>query len=207
MVKKSIIVRNPIDLSSHFENVPDYSERRYALWVGRADAYYKRPMMLIELAKRATDIDFIVVMNPHNAYIEQQVRKSRPDNVKILDHVPFNKVEELFSQSFVFVNTSIMEGFPNTFLQAGKYGVPLLSLQVDPDGFIEENECGIVAHGDFEGLVAGLRTIREDQQTSYRFSRNNRAYVEANHSMDSSVQIVNEALQALDKRTKSLRSN
>jgi len=195
--KKSIVVRNPIDLNNYVENVPDYSERRYALWVGRADPYFKRPMMLIDLARAAPEIEFLMVMNPKIASLEQQVKEAKPDNVTILDHVPFSKIDELFAKAFVFVNTSVMEGFPNTFLQAGKYAVPILSLQVDPDGFIEENNCGIVAQGDFNKFVEGLRIIKNDRESAQQSSRNIKAYVEARHSLVSNVQIVNNNLQVM----------
>lgn len=84
-----------------------------------------------------------------------------------------------------------MEGFPNTFLQAGKQAVPVLSYRVDLDGYIDRDGCGIVAHGDFERLVEGLREIRADSETVY--GRNHRVYVERNHSLAEKVKLLAEA--------------
>lgn len=195
--KRGTIVGNPIDLKHGIARDVDLKARRYALWVGRSDPFYKRPMMLIELARRTPEIEFVMVMNPHNSLVEREVRRSKPPNVTIIKHVPYDQSDELFARSFALVNTSVMEGFPNTFLQAGKYSVPILSLQVDPDGFIERHECGIVCKGNFDELVKGLRLLRDDLDNSQRFSENIRRYVEMNHSLDKNVRTVERSLQAL----------
>ena len=108
----------------------------------------------------------------------------------------------MFAQAFVFVSTSLFEGFPNTFLQAGKYGVPILSYQVDPDDFIERNNCGIVAHGDFDRLVEGMRAIQAHWTSGRgRYSSNIRKYVEENHNLEEQVRIIDRALYELLAKT------
>jgi glycosyltransferase involved in cell wall biosynthesis len=115
----------------------------------------------------------------------------------VLEWIPFEEVERLFAQALVLINTSLFEGFPNTFLQAGKYAVPLLSLQVDPDGFIEGYECGIVARGRFDMLVEGLDVIRSDQARHSLFARNIRGYVQKHHSLAQKVRQLDQILAAL----------
>lgn len=181
--KLSITVLNPILLETKLADVPDYSIRQIAFWIGRADNFKKKPLTLIQLAKLYPDVKFVMVMNPSMDEIELEVKQAKPANVRLYDHVPYDEIEKLFAQAFVFITTSSFEGFPNTFLQAGKYGVPILSLNVDPDGFIEKYGCGIVAHGDFEVFQQGLREIQADQQDQQRFSHNIRDYVKSHHDL------------------------
>jgi hypothetical protein len=176
------VVRNPIALEAA-GGIRPYGapERNIALWIGRADNFKKMPMLLIKLAQACPETTFVMVMNAHMAAVEQQVYAARPVNVIIHERLPLAAVEELFEQAFIFVSTSVQEGFPNTFLQAGKHGVPVLSYMVDPDGFLERAACGIVAHGNFDELVAGLRTLQREPAGSY--SENIKAYVSQKHDL------------------------
>jgi glycosyltransferase involved in cell wall biosynthesis len=192
--KGSITIYNSIDLTPEVQNPTPYQDRKIALWVGKSDNI-KRPQILLQLAAEFPDVEFVLVMNRAEQQVYGQVLRSKKPNVTVHEHVPFHEIERIFANSFVLINTSICEGFPNAFLQAGKYGVPILSFVVDPDSFIETYECGVVAHGDFDGLVEGMRLIQADQQGPQRFSRNIKQYVAANHSLDDKVPQLDRAIR------------
>lgn len=181
--RESTVISNPVDLDNVVD-APAYADRKYALWIGKADRV-KRPDLMLELARRMPDIPCKMVMNPSRPEIFKQIHDEAPSNVELLDYVPFDKIEELFVGAFVFVNTSDFEGFPNTFLQAGKYGVPLLSLNADPDNMIKNFDCGLAAAGDFEALAGGLELIHSDTARAAQYSQNIRQYVRSHHNLNS----------------------
>jgi glycosyltransferase involved in cell wall biosynthesis len=76
-------------------------------------------------------------------------------------------------------------------LQAGKYGVPVLSLQIDPDGFIERHQCGIVAKGDPAGLMDGLRRMASHPDLWQNCSENIKRYVFNYHELNHKVKELN----------------
>src|SRR5690606_14904808 len=105
-------------------------DRPYTLWIGRSDAHVKRPDHLIELAAACPEQHFLMVMTLEDAAVDRAIRERAPANVTILPRVDFDEIERYFKHATLFVNTSDFEGFPNTFLQAAKYRVPILSLRV-----------------------------------------------------------------------------
>jgi glycosyltransferase involved in cell wall biosynthesis len=190
--RESAIIRNPIHLSA---TIPSLRRRCFALWIGKSDDI-KQPELALELARRVPDVKFVMVLNRCLEKKFHQIVADRPPNVTIIERVPIDKVERLFSQAFAFVSTSRFEGFPNTFLQAGKYAVPILSLNVDPDGFIEKNGCGIVAHGNMDRLAAGLRRLAEDFPERERLGACVKNYVAEHHDLGKNVLKLVEVLQA-----------
>ena len=164
--------------------------------MGKSDNV-KRPEILLQLAQACPDISFEIVMNKAVVAIYDAILQNKPPNVVIYEWKRFDEIEALFAEAFVFISTSRYEGFPNTFLQAGKYGVPIFSLQVDPDGFIEKYACGIVAHGNFDRFVAGLREIADDQEIAQRYSVNVSQYVIEHHALNQRVDQLDRAIHDL----------
>ena len=195
--KSAIVVRNPINLNNANKSIP-YSERDTVLWIGKSDKN-KQPELFIQLAQQYPHLKFVMVMTPFNIQISQQIYTLKPYNVEIYDSVPFEEIEAFFAKAFAFVSTSGFEGFPNTFLQAGKYSVPILSLNVDPDGFIEKYNCGIIAYGDFDKLVSGLAFIEADLDQQI-YSKNIRDYVYKNHNLIDRIQQIQDVINQLEAK-------
>ena len=80
-------------------------------------------------------------------------------NLRLLPRLGRDDVLSLYGRAVAVVNTSWIEGFPNTFLEGWARGIPALSLRVDPDGVIERNALGAVAHGSLDRMEAAVREL------------------------------------------------
>jgi len=103
-------------------------------------------------------------------------------NLEFLERVGFHEIDEYFQRAKVLVNTSDSEGFPNTFIQACKWATPILSLNVNPDGFLERYQCGKCAEGDWGQFVRMLTELAEPE-TQKEYGCNARRYVEEHHDI------------------------
>lgn len=103
-------------------------ERKGVLWVGRIDEP-KRLEWLLEIAKGCPDLHFDIVGRPHgrDEYIQKlETQISLLRNVVHHGYIPPEKMPEYYARACVLCCTSRFEGFPNTFLEAWSYGVPII---------------------------------------------------------------------------------
>ena len=163
--RESHIIKNPIDVEEwdRLQQLPlnprfrtDFE--RYALWVGRADPVHKRPQDLIELARRCPDVSFLMVMNRRDDLLEREIKTNAPANVRIIDHVPFEQIPALFAKATLLINTSELEGFPNTFLQAALSEVPIVSLNVEEE-FLRKTNAGYCANGSLTSCAELINKV------------------------------------------------
>ena len=63
------------------------------------------------------------------------------ENLEVLGQLPHEQLLSLIDRAVAVVSTSAAEGMPNVFLEAWARGVPVLSLDYDPDGRIESLEA------------------------------------------------------------------
>ena len=194
--RTACIVRNPIELARVF---PRAASARTLLWIGKSDERVKRPSMILELARRLPEYPFVVIMNmgiaeTHTHCIQEAKKLS---NVTLINRVPFHEVEQYFAQAKLHINTSTFEGFPNTFLQAAKYGVPTLAAKVDPGTMLSQHGCGACCADDLEVLVNTIREFMTDAALYAGTSANCVEYVRAYHNKETIIPQYEKALSTL----------
>ena len=127
------------------------------LWVGNLRDM-KRPELALELARRLPQYRFALVggsVPGLEAYFEQIVRAARElPNVHATGPVPYREIGAWFDRSRVHLNTSNVEGFPNTFLQAWIRSIPVVSF-FDPDSVIRQRRLGRACR-DIDEMTAAL---------------------------------------------------
>lgn len=193
------VVRNAIEVAAPTGNA-SFSDRDYVLWVGKSDGI-KRPDRLIDLARLCPEIKFLAVMNKSDLKMHMEIEQAKPENVQIVDHVPFDQIQGVFQKAIALVNTSDFEGFPNTFLQAGLAGAPVLSYFVDPDSFISAYGCGLVSGGDEKLAAEFLIKLSRNENLWRDFSRNIHSYTEKFHSLDNNVEALESIFKLRSKAT------
>jgi glycosyltransferase involved in cell wall biosynthesis len=182
---KSVFIRNGHPLDN-----PANKDRDRILWVARSSPI-KRPDLFIELADQFPSEKFTMICQQatdDNRYDQLLARARQTDNLKFVEHVPFNQMQSYFQRAKIFVLTSEGEGFPNTFIEAGRYATPILSLSVNPDNFLEKYNCGIYCSGNWDKFVDSLKFMLEENRY-IGLGKNGRKYVEEHHDIS---KIVNE---------------
>jgi len=161
------------------------SKKDVILWVGRADKW-KRPLEFIKLARMLPQEKFVMICRKglDAQLFSQTLRLARSQkNIEFIESVSFEKISQFFSQAKVFVNTSIAEGFPNTFLQSGLAKTPVLSLKVNPDGYSDRFSCGLTAKNDFKLMVKSAHQMLKNEKGLKLMGQNHYNYVAENHSL------------------------
>lgn len=128
----------------------EWSDRKRVLWVANLKRW-KRPELFVQLAQRFKDdrrLDFVMVGKPSpDRDWHQRIADAVAEtpNLTYTGECPAEEVNRFLARAFLFVNTSEAEGFPNTFIQAWMRGVPVLSMNCDPDGTLSNGETGFLA--------------------------------------------------------------
>jgi len=154
------------------------------IWVGRS-VEVKRPELFLQLAEQFPQEKFIMICQRATGDENYENLVNQADkikNLRFIQRVPFNEIDGYFRRSKIFVNTSEAEGFPNTFIQACIAGTPILSLNVNPDGFLDEFHCGIYADDKWQKLIDSLASLLENERY-IELGRNARKYVEEKHDI------------------------
>lgn len=154
------------------------------VWIGKI-VEVKRPDLLLTLAEAMPEVTFDLVgpaVTP--GYSEAVLRQAAGiPNVTVHGYVRRDEIPRLYKQASLLCSTSAYEGFPNTFLEAWSYGVPVVST-FDPGDLIRKHGLGTIA-SDPQGLIAGIRALIESPARWRAVSEKVRRYYVENHIVDS----------------------
>ena len=167
--------------------LPDFEHRDTVLWLANLKPA-KRPELFVELARHLARLDRIKFViggrlqgSPYwNSRMESLFAKQ--PNIQYLGLVSADGVGELLDRSIALVNTSAVEGFPNTFLEAWERSVPVVSLDVDPDDIITRHGLGRRA-GSVDSLGQAILHLVDHPEEAARAGQRARAYFLKNHSL------------------------
>ena len=152
------------------------------LWVSYLSAF-KRPELAIELARHMPSRHIHMVGGPlpgfSDLYSKIESAAKRLPNLTFYGQVPFHDVGDLYDHAKVFVNTSDTEGFPNSFLQSWRRGVPVLSF-FDPDGLIKREGLG-ASPQSIDEMARVAEHLIADETEWRKASERCRSYIDRVH--------------------------
>jgi glycosyltransferase involved in cell wall biosynthesis len=152
----------------------------HVLWIGRI-CEVKRPDRLLDLAEACPDLIFdLVGPTSDSEYARSVCRRAKNiKNVHLHGSVARERVPDFYKKASIMCCTSDFEGFPNTFLEAWSYGLPIIST-IDPDNLIAERGLGKTGK-DITDLAAGIRELIDLPQKWQKASQSAREYYLENH--------------------------
>lgn len=191
-VQKSMLIENYgvtssvadmlVDPPSTFYNLSQRSIK--VLWVNNLRDL-KRPDLAIELA-RCMSFTLHMIGGPQigfeSLYENIQREAISIPNIRFYGRVAYHDIGDFFDRARVFVNTSDIEGFPNSYLQAWRRGVPVVAF-FDPDGLIKREGLGYAVSNIEEMRKVVERLLSDDTEWS-QISIRCRAYMERHHGDD-----------------------
>jgi glycosyltransferase involved in cell wall biosynthesis len=192
LARSTLGAGTPVDLIPSFAEPSNASapppKPEAFLWAARL-VPYKLPLRYVELARALPEARFWMVApwtsdTPEGLLQEVTNAAEETPNLELLSHQWREKVLELISRSAAIVVTSRHEGMPNVFLEAWARGVPVISLNFDPDGRITEEGLGLFADGSWEEFVAATRQLWAEPELRRQIGERGREYVARVHSLE-----------------------
>ncbi len=145
--RKSLLLRNPIEKIKLLKR-----QRKHILWIGKDDDV-KNPLLVFKIAKLFPYELFLMIINNFSKINEI------PKNVKIIKFMNNIQIQKKISEAKILINTSLFEGFPNTFLEAGLQKTPIISLHSNPDNILNKLQAGYCVNGSFNKFVLKINDI------------------------------------------------
>ncbi len=153
------------------------SKKFQILWIGSG-----RPVKRMEL--------FLKLANSYNNrknfsfHIIGRIETNSPYGVKLLKKIQAMNnlnyhgeqsneyVNKNISESNLIINTSLTEGFSNVFIQSWLRGVPVISLNSNPDEVITKYNLGYFCYNDFNLISQKLNYLASDKVKYLQIAEN-----------------------------------
>ncbi|MBI9059640.1 MAG: glycosyltransferase family 4 protein [Labilibaculum sp.] len=168
------------------------------LWIGSA-RMVKRMEKYLDIANSYKDFKsfkfYIIGRIEQGKYGDTLINRIKQmSNVIYLGENENDYVNNMIVKSDILVNTSDSEGFSNTFIQAWLRGVPVVSLNSNPDGLMDKYELGYHCNGDMSMVTKCVYDLLHDNFTYNRISNNSYLIAKQLFSLDNNISQFKEIL-------------
>jgi glycosyltransferase involved in cell wall biosynthesis len=178
--KKCVLIKNPVIIP---DDIKIKENKKNILWVSTIRPI-KQPKIYLKIAKSLPEFRFVMIggesKKEKELYAEIKKEAMTISNLEFLGFVPHHKIQKYYEEASIFINTSQMEGFPNTFLEAWMNYTPVVSLNVDPDELICNEMLGLHSK-TYEQIILDVTTLSLNNNLRKEMGMNARKYVEKNH--------------------------
>ncbi|MCP5064117.1 MAG: glycosyltransferase [Ignavibacteriae bacterium] len=146
--QKSIsILHNPYFIKE--QTFKNDNVKEYIAWVGNF-RFEKNLPALAKIAKELPQYKFKIAGTKFAKTDDDSAngleKLEQLSNIEFVGHITNDSIPEFLSKAYCLLNTSRLEGFSNTFLEAWAVGTPVMSTKnVNPDNIISDFNIGIVA--------------------------------------------------------------
>lgn len=178
--KQSLLIKSLFEVT---EKRPKKPDDLTVLWVGSIQRW-KQPELFIQLAEKIPFGKFLLIGAPSvdREYFDNIIKRGNAlGNMEYLGFIPYPQINEFFQNAALFVNTSVAEGFPNTFLQSWAHSVPVVSLNVDPDEAICQKKLGFHSK-DWNQFVKDVILLLQNDSLRNELGKNGLEYINTEHN-------------------------
>jgi len=180
--KKCVLIKNPIIISNRNNFIYN---KNIILWVSTIRPV-KQPYIFLKISELLPQYRFIMIggksEKERDLYDKIKEKSLTIPNLQFLGFVPHHKIQKYYEEASIFINTSEIEGFPNTFLEAWMYYTPVISLNVDPDEVICKEKLGMHSK-TFDKIIQDINNLMSENDLRKEMGVNARKYVEQNHDV------------------------
>lgn len=155
------------------------------LWVSTLREL-KRPQLMLDLAEILPQLAMHMIggrgAGSEALYDVVHLRAQTLPNISFHGQLPYQEVNVCYSRAKVFVCTSEIEGFPNSYLQSWVRGTPVVAF-FDPDGVIERNGLGCAVRS-LDEMRNVVRQFNSDRALWLKTSERCKAYMAREYGED-----------------------
>jgi glycosyltransferase involved in cell wall biosynthesis len=155
------------------------------LWVSNLRDL-KRPDLALQLARQMPAHRIHMVGGPEPSFSDlyQRIESAAGNlpNLTFHGRVPYREIGDFYDRAKVLINTSDVEGFPNSFLQSWSRGVPVVSF-FDPNGLIKREGLG-ASPDSIDDMASAVQRFIADETEWRKTSQRCRNYMERTHGDD-----------------------
>lgn len=169
------------------------------IWIGNIRKV-KRPELLFEIAHLLPNYKFLIIGGPlpgeEDYYNEVKIKADRITNIIFKGFIPYHEVGGFFERAKILINTSEIEGFPNTFLQAWIRKTPVISF-FDPDNIIKNEKLGD-SPIDIEDMKNSIENILNNKDELSEVGTRCESFAKNNYS---SIAVANKYISIINKQS------